>query len=89
MAKKSYTGTKLGITAAIAGVTMLTAGWLASPASQSNSTAVLADTGVLSQESIAALATATPSSATGSSAVTTTKTSTRSTTSTKKTSKGS
>ena len=31
MAKRDFTNTKLAITAAVAGVTMLTAGWLAQP----------------------------------------------------------
>lgn len=94
MAKKSYTGTKLGITATIAGLTMLTAGWLAAPLSASNYTVELADTGTRSQESVAALATATPSTSTTNAATSsrssTSTTSSKSTTSTTaKTSRGS
>ncbi|MGE3075776.1 MAG: hypothetical protein AB7N24_18820 [Dehalococcoidia bacterium] len=79
MAKKSYTGTKLGITASIAGLTMLTAGWLAAPLSGSNYTVELADTGTLSQENVAALATATPSISTTTAATVTQATATSTT----------
>ena len=35
MAKRDYTKTKLAITGAVAGITVLTAGWLAAPAASS------------------------------------------------------
>jgi hypothetical protein len=63
MAKRHYTGMKLSITAAFAGATMLTAGWLAETQANANSTPALAQAGITTQEVVEALATATPAAA--------------------------
>lgn len=59
MAKKQYTRTKLSITATVAGLTMLTATWLAPASGGSDPAVSLASTDV-TYESVQALATATP-----------------------------
>ena len=60
MAKRTYSGLKLTITGAVAGVTILTAGWLAQPQSDNGSNNQPAAPGNTSTEFVATYAKATP-----------------------------
>lgn len=64
MAKKQYTGTKVGITAAMAGLTVLTANWLA-PSGGGEPGGVTLATADTVYETTAAEATATPTISSG------------------------
>ena len=86
MAKRDYTNTRLAITGAVAGITMLTAGWLAAPAGSSNGSPSAASSdasviGISTSNSITSPTTARTSSSNSTTKLTTT--------STRKTSRGS
>ena len=64
MAKKDFTNTKLAITAAVAGVTMLTAGWLAQPMGNADDGLTAAADDAVLTDTVSYTSTSTPTTAT-------------------------
>lgn len=85
MAKRDYTNTKLAITGAVAGITMLTAGWLAAPALSSAGSVAAAS----SDASVTAASTSNSTTTTATTKASSSTTTKKAITATKKTSRGS